>query len=236
VELLVWADVKPPQVKVRYLEGDLAGLEEFVSPRHVVCKWKSWPRILHDEERQLALESAVEKRGIRVVEGHAAELVFTASGEDIFVEERRGYTRGLDQAALERLAQRAGLQERPWLSRPSFGRSGVLMVDNEALIRLAEAFSRAEPSTVTMYLDSVENEYRARGFQPGDTFWHDYLRENGPAIAVARLWAGGQQARDHHMAEAERLRNLVADAIRTLRAAGHEVEATRLQRALTGAR
>ena len=40
VELLPWPQVKPPKVKVRHLDGELKGLEEFVRPTALLCPWK----------------------------------------------------------------------------------------------------------------------------------------------------------------------------------------------------
>jgi len=37
-----------------------------------------------------------------------------------------------------------------------------------------------------MYIEDQEREWLARGYEPGERFWHDYLREQTPGFALAR--------------------------------------------------
>lgn len=218
VQLLQWADRKPPRVQVKHLQGSLSGLEEWVTPASLVCPWREWPRRLHFEELEIALSEATPVSDRDVVLAEAAETVFVASGElSVFVEERRGYTRRLDPDALGRLASRAGWaeDERPWMVRPSFHHDGLCYVENRHLVSLARDFARANPEVVTLYISTEEADWLSKGFA-GSPFHHKWLLEQGPRHAIARDWAGGA-AHDYLVEEVKHLRQLLYRALNELR-------------------
>jgi hypothetical protein len=99
---------------------------------------------------------------------------------------------------------------------------------------LARAFAAAEPGSVTMHLEAVEREMHAKGYEPGDRFWHDYLREQRPGFALARSWSGFDRELEELQREIGRLRELVLRAVTELERAGAEQSAWRLKRALDG--
>lgn len=221
------------KAKVRHLDGDLAGLEEFVSSSHLLALWKDWPKILKDEEREGQLIEHVDaSSGMNRVVADAAATVLYAMAKNLHVEDLRGFTRHLDLEALDHVEDRAHLEARPWRSAPNFkDRNGFLWVRNDDLVRLTIAFAAAEPHTVQTYLDLEEEKLRARGFVPGDRWWHEYLLKQQPAWSIARQWAAAGGRRDLEQ-EIERLRSLVHDAVATRRKAGEERSALRLERAL----
>lgn len=94
--------------------------------------------------------------------------------------------------------------------------------------------SAAEPQTVVSYFDDREEELRLKGNQPGDRWYHDYLRELSPGYALARQWAGLDQEAEMLRKEISRLRGLISGAAYDLRDAGKERKASRLLRALEG--
>lgn len=131
VQLLMWVPTKPairktPQVKVRYLEGDLAGMEEFVPPVRLVCPWKDWPRRLKWEQAEIALQESLVDADVDKALIAAANAAFGASGEGIYLDEYRGYSRWIAADALERVAKRSGWppERTPWRNRPNFVRDG----------------------------------------------------------------------------------------------------------------
>lgn len=73
-----------------------------------------------------------------------------------------------------------------------------------------------------------------KGNQPGERWYHNYLREMSPGYALARQWAGLEQEADMLRKEIGRLRSLVSGAAHDLKGAGQERKANRLLRALEG--
>ena len=226
------------KVKIRHVEGELEGLEEFVNAMHLRCRWREWVKVERDEKRELALIDHVEGKechdGIVV---RAAAQVLYSTKEDIHIDENREYTRIQDAKALDRVADRAGIERKPWRSQPAFkDRNGALFVPNDALVRLAIAFARAEPETVNLYLDLEEEEYLQGGFFLGERWQHDVLLEQKPAWVIARRWASPEEGRDYLREQVRRLLTLLHRAIDTLDAAGLAKEARRLERTLSGIR
>lgn len=232
VELLMWVDKKPPRVKVKHLDGELAGLEEFVSPLHLQHPWKEWPASLRWERAELALIEAIDKEPLNAVAAKAAALVLTATGEDLFVDDWRGYTRYLDVSALERVAARAGWapDRTPWRFRPNFIRDDRAWLANEHLVALARDFASTNPDPVLLYIDEQESEQRHEGME-GSTFSLKMLREDGPMMSIARDWAGGA-ARSQLAHDVRQLKALLYQALNELRRAGCTAEADKIQRRL----
>ena len=96
------------------------------------------------------------------------------------------------------------------------------------------AFAAAEPQTVVAYLEDQEKEWRLKGNQPGERWFHEYLREHLPGHALARQWAGFEQEAEMLRKEIGRLRQLVSTAAYDLKSTGQKRKASRLLRALEG--
>jgi hypothetical protein len=97
----------------------------------------------------------------------------------------------MDLESVQRIAERAGLTEPVTGLHPAafVDRFGTLHLPYEGAEKLARAFAAAEPETVLLYIQDQEAEYKARGYEPGERFWHDYLREKAAGHALARHWA-----------------------------------------------
>ncbi|MGH8337542.1 MAG: hypothetical protein ACRETL_12125, partial [Gammaproteobacteria bacterium] len=202
-------------------------------PVHLICRWKDWPGHLCHEQRLALLISAAEPDEPDPVEVEAANTVFAATGEDVYVEDRRCYSK-VDVKVVQRLADRAQLQRRPWSTKPSFKEQEEIWTTNSALLDLAIALASAEPKMVHLYLDAQEVEYQAKGYLPGDRYMHDLLRKYKPAWALARQWAGGHESRKLHEGELDRLRRLVHHAVLVLYKAHLDDDARKLERSLGG--
>jgi len=166
VEVLLLPKGRGGRCKVRHPDGELAGLEEFVANAHLRSRWSEWPRLTRDEARELALVAATEaSTPLPAVTVEAATLVLNATGENLFVEGHRGYTRHLDPETLDRVSTRAGLKDVRWGSTPAYiDRRGRLAVPNNGLVDLAIAFAATEPETVHLYLDNEEAEHLEGSF------------------------------------------------------------------------
>ena len=222
------------KVKVRHVEGELVGLEEFVPATRLVCRWEDWPKLERDEQKEAAFYSSLEHREeIDPVIYRAASAVLSASGEDLMVDDFRPYSvmNKAGVAALDRVTSRASLDDRPWRGSPCYtNRKGSTHVPNDLLVDLALAFAKAEPQTVILYLDLEEAEYLRKGY--GDSrFWHRELLKELPAHAIARHWSSGAE-RDPLRDELERVRQLAQRACYHLKEAGQERKADSLLRQL----
>ena len=230
VEVLLLPKGRGGRCKIRHLEGELAGLEEFVANAHLRSRWSEWQKVTRDEARELALIAATEvSTPLPAVTVEAATLVLNATGEDVFLEGHRGYTRHLDPETLERVTNRAGLKDARWGSTPAYtDRHGRLAVPNNGLIDLAVSFAAAEPESVHLYLDNEEAEHLEGSFGFGAD--HRQLLRLKPAIAIARQWAGGAAEHKHIHDELARLKLLLYEALRALRTAGDDRAASRIER------
>lgn len=142
----------------------------------------------------------------------------------------------MDEAELERILVRAGLDSEPAkLHSLAFrDRSGYVHLPFEAAEAVARAFAAAEPTTVLLYVEGQEESMKARGYAPGDRIYHDFLREEQPSFALVRQWAGHENEIEDLRKEIGRLRSLVSMAASDLVAAGADRKAWRLRRALDG--
>ena len=221
-------------VKVRHLADPHKGLEEYVQTRQFVVPWGEQRSFLRDEERLRRLKALPHKPG-DTTRRKAVEVVLdSASYSSTWM--RDGGWLEMEAGELQQLADRAGLDRSPVDMHPDayLDRMGEAHLPLEVAETLARAFATAEPETVLLMIHDDETEYEARGYEPGERFWHDYLREHQPAFALARQWPGHEQEVAQLRKELERLQSLVSSAADSVERAGDEREASRLRRALKG--
>ncbi len=221
------------QVKVRHLEGDQAGMEEFVAFRNIIVLSKRRKRFLGNEEKLRTIREL--SAGADPVVRDAVQAVFGAAGEHSAFVHTDGHF-SADAAAVERLAVRAGI-EGPWKGLDSnafVDDNGWAQLGFTAAHRLATELAKREPDTITMEVESREEELRAGGYAMGERWQHEWLRDQRPAFALMRQWAGFSRDLDRLQKEIERLWGLAYGASLDLERAGQLREARRLQRALDG--
>ncbi|MFL6239309.1 MAG: hypothetical protein ACJ735_07475 [Actinomycetes bacterium] len=224
------------KAKIRHLGEPHEGLTEYVPLTKLLCSWKDAKRLLRDEQREAELLAAAADDGFGTPIRQAINIVLASSGEDIYLH--HDDIMRCDKAAAERIVARCG-SDPPGLSSlaqyPSFlNRRGVLHVRGNTVLAFARAFAAAEPEAVNLYVDQEEQEYRSRGYEIGGSYLHKIMLENGPAYALARQWAGGDQSREYLQNEIRRLRELVQRAVADLRRHGDDSAAGKLERALGG--
>ena len=221
------------KVKIRFEDGPHPGLEEYVSTRQLVVPWGQRNAVLRDEK----LAAALADHARRVADpalGEAASAVLESTGEPGAYAEAGGTM--MSEPELQRILDRAGLAMAPTeLHTLAYrDRHGSVHLPLEATVDVARSFAAAEPHTVVAYLDDQEEELRLRGNQPGERWWHDYVRGKLPGFAVARQWAGLEQEAEMLRKEIARLRLLVSSAARELQDVGQDRKAQRIRRALEG--
>jgi hypothetical protein len=194
------------------------------------------PRVLKDENGDRHLADTAEP--MERVTADAVNLVLVdASGESTEVGIfNRLYECVFTVAAATRLWERAGLSG-------AVTRAGVgTYVDRHNNIhlpaiegyRLARAFASREPEGVLRYIAEVEDRLNAEGMIPGERWHHGYLREQAPAMALARGWAGHETEVQNLRAQIERLVRIVERAVAELERAGAPAASRRLRRELGG--
>jgi hypothetical protein len=221
------------RIKIRFEDGPFPGLEDYAHTRQLVIPWGERKAFLRDEERQERIKVA-ERKGVDSAVSTAIEAVLEATGEPSLWLSGNGLAAPAE--AVERLMRRAGVDGEPAELHPLgfVDRHGTVHLPTAGAEALARAFAAAEPESVTMYLEAEEAEDRARGYDPGDRFYHDYLRTQRPGFAVARQWAGFENELESLQKEIARLRGLVMRGVSELEAAGRERESWKLRRALDG--
>ncbi len=221
------------KIKVRFEDGPHPGLEEYVTSRQIIVPWGKRRALLRDEERAARLEEHAREIGDKAL-AEAASAVLESTGEPGAYAGEKGT--GMSESELQRILDRAGIEGEPEDMHPLAytDRHGEVHLPLDAVVGLAKAFAAAEPQTVVSYIDDREEELRLKGNQPGDRWYHDYLRELSPGYALARQWAGLDQEAEMLRKEISRLRSLISGAAYDLKDAGKERKASRLLRALEG--
>ncbi len=221
-------------IKVQHLGGETPGLEEYVRTRQIIITWGERRAFLRDEERLQRAEQASAREGDHARQDATEAILFSAG------DPAAGLTRFsmlcMPLGSIEQIGQRAGMTEPVTDLHPAafVDRFGTLCLPFDGAEKLARAFAAAEPETVLLYIQDQETEYKARGYEPGERFWHDYLREKAGGYALARQWAGHEQDTEQLHKELDRLRSLISMAAYDLERAGADREAGRLRRALKG--
>lgn len=221
-------------VKIRWEDGPHPGLEEYVRTAQLIVPWGDRAAFVRNEQRHAQLDAYARDRRDPAVE-EAVSAVLASSGEPS--AGAWGGTVSMDEAEIERIMRRAGLEGRAIEMHPLAFRdrsTGDICLPLECGETIARAFAAAEPETVTMYLDDHESELKAGGYAPGERYKHDLLRQYMPGYAIARQWAGFDQDRERLEQEIARLRTLVSIAASDLRSAGQDRKAARLLRGLDG--
>jgi hypothetical protein len=217
-------------VKVRRLSEPHTGLEEYVKTRQLIVPWGERQPFLRDEERAQRFDEA-RPRPNRALAG-AIETVMYSTGYTGAGADDDG-TVHMKADELREIARLAGVAQKLEDLHPLayVDRDGYMHLPIELAEKLAHAYASAEPEMVLMYIEDEENECRARGFEPGERFYHDWLREHTPGWALARYWAGHEEEIVFLRKEIERLRRVIDSAADALAKAGAEQEGWRVRQA-----
>jgi hypothetical protein len=222
--------------KVRYLEGEREGLEEFLRTSQFLAKWGDVKRILRDEANLERLRT-VSDEGFNSVVWEAISFVVDATGEDsMYTWDAHGIHRlKVEGSEIARIQKRFGLEPLESMHPAGFvDREGMLSLPFQAAEALAMNIADKEPQAVLLFIKEHEEELLAAGYQPGMRNRHEILRRHQPAYALARQWAGLKSEAELLTREIDRLRGIMVQTIWTLKQAGAESEARRLERALDG--
>ena len=222
------------KIRVRFIDGPFPGLEEYVHCGRIIVPWSESKAFPRDEQRRRRLEEISLPQYSHVV-AEAILTVFAATGDETGCVNGDGVLDG-NAAALRRVAQRAGIKKPvEELGRESFvDRFGRLLLSFDGALTLAMAFAKAEPEKVLLLIENEEAELRAKGYEPGEHYYHESLLKQAPANALARQWAGFENEVEQLREEIVRLRMVVKRAADFLDSAGMGFEADRVRREMDG--
>jgi hypothetical protein len=227
------------KVKVVHEGGELDGMDDWVNPTALIVPWNQWRKRLAAERREAELRQYVRVTG-PPDEATAAAInhVLESTGEhQVWLDETRGIAQG-PEAALHRIADRAGLtsEQRATLTLSPACRvvgDGEWRIPWGRAHDLAMAFARAEPDTVSLHLESLEEEYLRRGYAGGERFFHRYLIKQRPGMALARDWASGHDEQVKYLnRRVDELERLLREVAERLEATGEQKLANRVRRRL----
>jgi hypothetical protein len=241
---------------MRWLDGEYAGLEEWVPAVRLVAPWEEAGALLEDERRMLA---ALQASGVvhDTVPYRAAEFVFMSVPQEARAEVFFG-TKAIERELLviddlEAAAVRLGLDAEVLLSEPLAytGRSGEYRAPFWVAVKVARRCCQRFAGEVLQCILEQEQELRSelvtgdhssgsRWVSPGTVREHARaeLERAEPVFSLVRQWCEQDRLEqfDQVMAlreEVDRLRDMLEDTIRWLRESGHPVKAALLSKDLT---
>lgn len=246
---------KSKQVRVRWLDGEYEGLEEWVPEARLIVPWGEVEALQHDERRTLA---AVEASGgvCGTVEYEAADPVFMALESRLwtYVGYRAGDRELLATKRLDVLTGALGLSAEELLAEPGafMDRFGEYKAPFGTAPRLAKLCCRRFAAEIIAYLQAEEDALRQAAVtghysSPGSPSveWEmgvesaeKELGEQVPVFALIRRWCG-QDAVDEYShipalrAEVSRLQELVKTTAPWLRDHGQAAKAIWLLKELS---
>jgi len=162
-------------------------------------------------------------------------VVLAATGENSGIVWGDGTFEG-NLESVRRIAGRAGISQ-PVESLGTEGfvdRFGRMHLSLDGALTLAMAFVRAEPEPVPLYIGDEESEFKAKGYEPGERYYHESLREQAPSFALARQWTGFETEVEQLRAEIERLCDVAKRAAELLERADRNLDTFHIRRALSG--
>lgn len=236
---------KPHKVRVRWLEGEYNGLDEWVPRVRLRVLWAEKDAWLQNESALYAAMDASEGANENLWY-HAAEAVFAAyPRRRIWLNCPRGNLLCIFEP--QSIADDLGIDMSWLLTQPlSFvNLEGEYVAPAQVAEPLARLIAEKRSAHVLDEVQREESEQRERavtgryteqGHVPPERYL-ERLRESEPVLALVREWCGGAaQSRFDEVvalrAENVRLRKMVADAAERIKESGHPQVAARLRRAL----
>lgn len=216
----VIAKAKPGLWKVKFLDGETAGLTDYVRTGTLAIEWCHAEAFLHDELRLAkVIDASEEQRGVASDETvvNAINAVLDATGDwDSCLSSYGDYVGVVDLEAAKRVLKRARLDSEPLNLDPfSFiDRHGVLNLTFEGCLKVAQAFARAEPDTVLTHIDADERDYMER-YRDRPYMVQEHAKDKA-ANQLAREWTEAPESARRLNLEFDELRREACSAIEKL--------------------
>ncbi|MEV7864659.1 PE-PGRS family protein [Streptomyces sp. NPDC088124] len=231
-------------IHVRFLEGDAAGLQEWVSSGSLVAPWADADTFRKDDEAELVLvESSRHVRGS--TEFEAARMIL-------------GFVRPKNRLRLRRTVADAGVLELNRLDETALligvdaaelrrdaavyeNRHGMCLAGWSVTERIAHQVAGRLADEILPEVDRKQQDIEQERAQPS---WYSYSRRDerkldadAAVLRTIRAWCGQDKADRYDelvalRAEVIRLGELVEKAVKALRDRGHGVIASTIERDL----
>ncbi|MBO1333726.1 PE-PGRS family protein [Streptomyces sp. VRA16 Mangrove soil] len=231
-------------VHVRFLDGDDAGLQEWVNPASLVVPWPDIEVFLKDDAGELALaEASRHVRGTNDFE--AARLILGFVRPKSALRLRRGVADAgiLELNRLGVIARQLGIEEAELKGDAMVyvRHNGVCLAGWPVTERIARQAARSLAEEILPELDRKQQALEQERAQPT---WYAYGRRDdrkldaqAAILRTVRAWCGEDKAERYDelvalRAEVVRLGELVERASRALRERGHGVIASTIERDL----
>ena len=249
VELVKEGPPRSQKVKVRWLDGEYEGLEEWVPKVRLVVSCEEKEALLDDERRMfVALEASGDVYGTATY--RAVETVFFAIPQELGAEVWFGM-KAIERELLsiddlDAAAARLGLDVEALLSEPHsyVDRFGEYKAPFGMAVKVAkhccERFSRGVLRHLQAEEEKLRQELVSGNLEVSRSWWTDNeayrkraearLEELGPIFALVREWCGQDATEEFREVialrqEVDRLQGVVKDLARWLKNAGHPQKA-----------
>ena len=229
----------PPRsnkARVRWLDGEYEGLEEWVPKIRLLAPWEEAEALLDDERRMLEAVEVSEEDASDKVTWEAVDEVFgtlsriSDPSEEVILGYNAVEENLLTIQNLEAVAWRLGLDKEKMLAEPHafVDRSGWYKAPFQTAVKVAKHCCRQFPREILGCIKKDEDELRQElvsgNLVPPESWWVDSashreyaeerLRELEPIHAVIRGWCGQEACEEFDQVlalreEVDRLRNLV---------------------------
>jgi hypothetical protein len=217
----VIAKAKPGTWKVKFIGGQNPGLVDYVRSAGLVVSWSESEAFLNDERRlKTVIETSDSQWNRDTTVSGAINMVLDSSGDwDSSLSDYGSDSAGtayVDLDAARRIARRARMDPDPLKLDPVgfVDRKGGLYLTYNASLILAQAFARAEPTTVLMYIDAYEQDFMRRH---GDSAYmvKEHIKDKA-AHLLAREWTETPEASLRMNHELDELRRSADTSIEKL--------------------
>jgi hypothetical protein len=229
---------------VRFLEGDDAGLQEWVNPSCLVSRWEGVEAFRKDDASELAMaEASREVRGTADFEAARMILGFVRPKSKLRL--RRGVADAgiLELSCLEEGARLVGMDVADLRGDPMVyeNRDGLCLAGWPVTERIARHVAGRLADDI---LPEVDRKQQAVEQERTQSSWYSYGRRDdrkldaeAAVLRAVREWCGQDKAEryDELIAlrdEVVRLGNLVERSVKALRDRGHGVIASTIERDL----
>ncbi|KMS86367.1 PE-PGRS family protein [Streptomyces regensis] len=231
-------------IHIRFLEGDDAGLQEWVSPGCLVAPWSDVDAFRADDEAELRLtEASRHARGSTDFE--AARLILGFVRPKNRLRLRRGVADAgvLELSRLDETAPLIGMDATALRSDPMVheNRAGMCLAGWPVTERVARQVAGRLADEILPEVDRKQQDIAQERTRPT---WRPYSRRDdrkldaeAATLRTVRAWCGADKADRYDelvalRAEVIRLGELVEKAVKALRDRGHGVIASTIERDL----
>lgn len=259
VEMIKEGPPRSNKARVRWLNGEYEGLEEWVPRIRLLAPWEEAEALLEEERRMLAAVAVSVEEGSDEVKWEAVSEVFgimsriSDPSEEVVLGLRAAEEDLLAIQNLHAAARRLGLDEEEMLAEPHayVERSGWYKAPFRTALKVAKHCCRRFPREILGRIKKDEDELRQElvsgDLEVRESWWIDSaprreyaeerLRELAPVHALIREWCGREASREFEEVlalreEVDRLRNLVQETAWWLKNHGHPVKAGLLRKEL----